>query len=403
MPIECAANSVVAVASLAAQQSANVMLPIGKGKLAPLSLYILTVSDSGERKTSSDGEALKPIRNFEHELAQTEVGERLAFDIKLAVYEASAKQLHSKLKNDGVAMEAALNDLGPPPQPPLISVIAPSGDQTIEGLFRVFQHGRPSLGMLCDDAATFLGGHSLKAEQRASTTANLCRAWDGSRLERMRGGDGVLIFYDRRLVCHLMVQPGVAAAFLSDPQYSDQGLLARFLVSAPAGRAGSRFRDDTAYQQLTHAAARDLEDYSAAIDRLIRQPICWKNGNDRSLGVELGALEFTLDARALYVHFANEIEAALGPTGAFAMVKAFASKLPEHAAPCPPRDAEWRQISQCVLPAPLDRSPVRSGYYPPLFRKFCGFGLIPCVLILRWCGGRTPEPDAFRVADINAD
>ncbi len=35
----------------------------------------------------------------------------------------------------------------------------------------------------------------------------------------------------------------------------------------------------------------------------------------------------------------------------------------------------------------LDTSPVRSGHYRPLFRKFFWFGLIPCVAILGYCGG----------------
>ena len=35
----------------------------------------------------------------------------------------------------------------------------------------------------------------------------------------------------------------------------------------------------------------------------------------------------------------------------------------------------------------LDKSPVRSGHYRPLFRKFFWFGLIPCILVLGYCGG----------------
>ena len=35
----------------------------------------------------------------------------------------------------------------------------------------------------------------------------------------------------------------------------------------------------------------------------------------------------------------------------------------------------------------LDKSPVRSGNYRPLFRKFFWFGLIPSVLLLGYCGG----------------
>ncbi|MCB2050526.1 MAG: DUF3987 domain-containing protein [Novosphingobium sp.] len=331
-PMACAANSVLAVASLAAQGRANVILPIGQGKPAPLSLYLLTVLDSGERKSSADSMALKPVRDTEREIAELEAGERQSYLVKLSTHEVSAKHLTSKLKSDRAALEAALHDLGPPPQPPLLSVLAPSGDQTMEGLFRIYQQGRPSLAMLCDDAATFLGGHSLKAEQKAGTTANLCRAWDGSKLERIRGGDGVTVLYDRRLSCHLMVQPGVAAGFLSDSQFADQGLLARFLVSAPAGRAGTRIRDDDAYQAMAYNAALDLDDYNTAVAALLRQPVRWKDENDRTLGVELDALHFTPDARALYVDFANAIEGQLGPKASLAMAKAFASKLPENAA-----------------------------------------------------------------------
>ncbi|RDC61064.1 cytochrome b [Alteripontixanthobacter maritimus] len=41
----------------------------------------------------------------------------------------------------------------------------------------------------------------------------------------------------------------------------------------------------------------------------------------------------------------------------------------------------------------LDRSPVRSGHYRPLFRKFFWFGLIPAMLVLFICGGAPPyEP-----------
>lgn len=331
-PMECAANSVLAVASLAAQGRANVILPIGQGKPAPLSLFLLTVLDSGERKSSADTMALKPVRDFEREIGEAETGERQAYNVKLEAWSANAKHLTTRLKRDRAALEAALHQIGPAPQPPLLSVIAPSGDQTMEGLFRIYQEGRPSLAMLCDDAATFLGGHSLKKEQKQGTTANLCRAWDGAKLERIRGGDGVTVLYDRRLATHLMVQPGVAAKFLSDAEFADQGLLARFLLSAPAGRAGTRFRDDAAYQALAHRAASDLDEYNAAVTRLLRQPVRWKNDDDRALGVVLDPLHFTPEARAAYVDFANAIEALIAPNGKLAMVKAFASKLPENAA-----------------------------------------------------------------------
>ena len=39
----------------------------------------------------------------------------------------------------------------------------------------------------------------------------------------------------------------------------------------------------------------------------------------------------------------------------------------------------------------LDRSPVRSGHYRPLYRKFFWFGLVPSMLVLFYCGGAPAE------------
>ena len=333
--IACAANSILAVASLAAQGSADAVLPIGKGKRTPLSLYLLTVLESGERKTSADSFALKPVRDYERELAEAEASARQAYAVKAAAHGTAAKELHRRLKKDLAALEAKLHELGPPPLPPLLSIIAPGGDQTFEGLFRIYERGRPSLAMLCDDGATFLGGHSLKAENKVGTTANLCRAWDGSRLERIRSLDGVSVLYDRRLAAHIMVQPGVAGEFLSDSRFADQGLIARFLLSAPKALDGSpaRLRNENADMEQAEAgdAARDLAPYNDAIDRLLRAEIRWKNEADRTAGIELDALELTDDARALYVRFHNTVMARLGQGGTLAPIKPFASKLAENA------------------------------------------------------------------------
>jgi len=50
----------------------------------------------------------------------------------------------------------------------------------------------------------------------------------------------------------------------------------------------------------------------------------------------------------------------------------------------------------------LDRSPVRSGHYRPLFRKFFWFGLIPCVLVLGYCGGSHAEEPYLMLSQIAA-
>jgi ubiquinol-cytochrome c reductase cytochrome b subunit len=48
----------------------------------------------------------------------------------------------------------------------------------------------------------------------------------------------------------------------------------------------------------------------------------------------------------------------------------------------------------------LDTSPVRSGHYRPLFKKFFWFGLIPCVFILGFCGGRPAEEPYVMISQL---
>ena len=48
----------------------------------------------------------------------------------------------------------------------------------------------------------------------------------------------------------------------------------------------------------------------------------------------------------------------------------------------------------------LDKGPVRSGHYRPLFRKFFWFGLIPCMAVLFVCGGAPAEEHYVMISQI---
>ena len=50
----------------------------------------------------------------------------------------------------------------------------------------------------------------------------------------------------------------------------------------------------------------------------------------------------------------------------------------------------------------LDASPVRSGNYRPLFRKFFWFGLVPCVFVLGYCSGAPAEQPYVVISQIAA-
>ena len=68
-PASMAGSSVLAVASLAAQLHADVTLPV-PGSVRPLSLFLVSVAGTGERKSAADGEAMRPVRRHEVRLRE---------------------------------------------------------------------------------------------------------------------------------------------------------------------------------------------------------------------------------------------------------------------------------------------------------------------------------------------
>ena len=115
-------------------------------------------------------------------------------------------------------------------------------EPTYEGLVKLLHEGQPSIGVFSNEGGRFIGGHAMNADNRLKTVAALSELWDGAPIRRVRQGDGAFTLHGRRVSLHLMMQPGVAATFLSDPVLKDQGILTRLLVAYPTSTAGTRFQ-----------------------------------------------------------------------------------------------------------------------------------------------------------------
>ena len=322
-PIAIPAQSALAVASLAVQAHADVET---LADYAPLSLYALTVAQSGERKSTCDRLLLSAIREHEKEdMADWRETKRSA-DINRDVWKADYDKRLAAAKNakaaDKAAARADLEALGPEPATPA-SPERIVTEPTFEGLTKLFEEGQPSLGIMSDEGGQFLGGHALNAENRQKTLAALNGLWGGDPIRRTRRGDGSVILYGRRLAMHLMVQPVVADAFLADNLAGGTGFLPRFLISRPASTVGTRMqatgRHDTA----------PIDAYNARIRDLLRRPPTMDEASRELLPREL---RLSRDAKALLSEFADTVEALQAPGGQLAHITGYASKAAEQAA-----------------------------------------------------------------------
>lgn len=239
---EIAAQSVLGAASLSTQAHADVVLP--NGQTRPLSLFLLTVAESGERKSSADSRSLAAVVDVERELDEQYRREKAKHQLEKAAWDEGHHAALKHGKNEDLRAKAAtirerLAELDPEPLPPLEPLLT-SPDPTIEGLAKLFANGRPSLGIFSDEGGLFVGGHAMNSDNKLRTIGGLSNLWDGAPVKRVRSGDGTSYLPGRRLALHLMMQPDVASTMLNDRTLSDQGFLSRVLVTAPNPRAGSR-------------------------------------------------------------------------------------------------------------------------------------------------------------------
>lgn len=318
-PPALGAQSALGVAALAAQGLANVETLSGT---APLSLFLLSVAQSGERKSTGDKIMMQPVTDYQRELSDTYKDEYGGYQNRLDIWEARRKDVLRQAKKEGAP--ADLDALGPEPEAPLYPLVVAT-DPTIEGITRGLATYRPSLGIFSDEGGMFLGGSGMSDDNKQKTVTTLSAFWDGSAINRTRAGDGASTHHGKRLALHLMCQPIVAAGLLGDSMANGQGFLARFLITEPASTIGTRLtRDAQAGSQA------EIDRFSKRIDGMLRAELPLRDGSRNEL--ELPVLRLDPSARELLRAFADKLETAQGPDGDLRDVRPFASKTAEHAA-----------------------------------------------------------------------
>ena len=294
-----AAQSVLAVASLASQRLADVRMPYGQTR--PLSLFAVTIAASGDRKSTTDNEALIPVRMHEKNLKEEFKIAYEAWRISHAAWAAQHRKIESDKSLDRIGREAELTALGKPPVEPIKPLLT-APEPTVEALAKHWPVMPGALGLFSAEGGQMTGGHGFGPDHRLKTAAALSTLWDGSGLRRLRAGDGITDLQGRRLALHLMVQPEAATAFLTEPILRDQGLLSRLLVAAPESLAGEREWREPA--DIDAAMRR----YIAVILALLERPAPADNaaGND----LTPRALELSAEAKSAWVVFYNRLEKA---------------------------------------------------------------------------------------------
>ncbi|MBC8508502.1 MAG: DUF3987 domain-containing protein, partial [Chloroflexi bacterium] len=327
-PIPLVASSALAALSLAIQAHADVKR--AEKLTGPVGLYLLTIADSGERKSTSDGFFMQAIREFESN--QAEAAKPLIKDYKADLEAWEAKRNGIKAKINQLAKSgkptqdqaATLRDLEhEKPEAPRIPRLI-YGDATPEALKWNLAKGWPSGGVVSSEAGLVFGAHGMGKESVMRNLATLNQLWDGADIATERRTSESFTVRGARLTIALQVQETTLRSFFdrSGGLARGTGFLARFLVAWPESTQGSRpFSDPPdhwpALAKFNHRIANLLEQ-DAPID-------------------EAGTLSppfFSLskDAKAAWIVFHDAIESELRSGGELYDVRDVASKIADNAA-----------------------------------------------------------------------
>ena len=327
-PLPLIASSALAALSLAVQ--AHVDVKRAEKLSGPVGLFLLTIADSGERKSTCDGFFMQAIRDYE--ASQAEAAKPLIKDHKVAMdaWEAKRGGIKEKIRQLAKAsksaheQETALRNLEHDKPEPLRVPRLIYGDATPEALKWNLAMGWPSGGVVSSEAGLVFGAHGMGKDSVMRNLATLNQLWDGAEIATERRTSESFTVRGARLTIALQVQEATLRSFFdrSGGLARGTGFLARFLVAWPESTQGHRpFTDPP---DNWPALAR----FNQRIANILEQDV----PIDEEGALSPAVLSLAPDTKAAWVKFHDAIEDELRSGGELYDVRDVASKTADNAA-----------------------------------------------------------------------
>lgn len=316
VPAGLVGGTILSAMSIASQGDIDIRLPTGQ--IRPVSLYIATIADSGERKTPTDNRVLAPVYN--HDAAES-----AEFTTAMAAYQAEVRYwdtLNASLErkivkaasNDNetehLRRELMANAAAEPRKPERCRIVYQS--VTERALMEALRGNGRHVAIVSDEGDIVLKGGAMQK------LAPFNKAWDGPKILTFDRADETVEVNNPRLTLNIMVQEQVLRAFLDKRGYIARasGFLARFLVSWPASTQGFR------YTSLNEPVWEFLPAFHQRVTELLNAADARHKAGDQSRKV----LSFSPEAKELWIAKQNDLEPQLQPGGPLFSVRDYASK-----------------------------------------------------------------------------
>lgn len=311
-PLPLAAACVIGAATHLAQTRVNAPSADGAEWGMPCSLFMLTLADSGDRKSACRKLAFNEIDKLERQNRQAfSKAER---EHKEATANMSDKETKKYNKEN--------------PLPPENRTIYGSDASFSRIVSDFILGGLSAASWDTDEGGAMFGGHSMKSETRAAVLGGLVQLFDTGKAERDRSrgnDDGSGIAYDRRFSMMLLAQEVAVKDSLSDPLLRGQGFLPRFLFTGTVSAAGTRFRSVDTDDKAAYKDARLQRFWERCHEIMAKAGAI----DPETFGVRTFPTEMTREGLEVWTEFYNETEHGQAPLQRYSEMKPFAGRAGE--------------------------------------------------------------------------
>jgi len=300
----------------------DVRKPIGQS--VPMSLMLLSIADSGERKSTAENIFFEPIRNFQKMKGVAHQSELKEWGLKLKIWDTKNKVILkqiAKLTRDDECSEDAEQRLikhgyTRPLEPKQFKMLYE--DSTAEALFLGLYQNLPSAGLVSSEGGGVLNGRALADLSKHNAI------WSGDSITVDRKTVESYEIVGGRLTVSIMSQRSAFNEYIKKvgEKSRGSGLWARFLVCCPKSTQGTRFlKNETISWEHRDKFSSRLTEILELNSALLSTP-CKKRE----------VINFTPEAGEVWLRVYNEIESNIKVKGRFDQVSDHASKLADNIA-----------------------------------------------------------------------
>ncbi|MDU1575943.1 MAG: YfjI family protein [Pantoea sp.] len=355
------AASALGVISLACQNRIDVCRL--NNLRGPVSLFLLTLAESGERKSTVDKLLMEPLYQLEENLFEKYTHDLTVWRNDEAIFNIEKKSLMSKLKSEIRCNKdhLATNEK--------LKVLLASHPKSPVRFKQIFNDATPaaikdylcgywrSVGIMSDEAGTIFNGYTL------NELPFINKMWDGAMFPVERKSEPEKLIRDARMTLSLMVQPNIFKGYIKRKGDMAKGIgfFARCLICQPGSTQGNR--------QITSpvVSTEYLPIFHQRLMKIVNESIARNNENDRL------CLRFTVEAEKRWIAFSNNVEYEMGILGRLSNFKDYASKMAENmariAALLHHFNGDEGDISLLTVEAAVEISTWYVGEYVRLFSK----------------------------------